>query len=157
MVNRFFDYPVDDGSGETAAPPAELGLLDGAGEAEWSLLFDYGERRTVVSGETIIERGALGRSLIIVLAGQFRIMAPERRRGRTAVVAVIGPGDVVGEVGFAAGGARSNTVIAAETGEIFEFEWEALQRLAAAHPALGVRILSDVLHIVAIRIRASAP
>ena len=38
--------------------------------------------------------------------------------------------------------------------ELFEFDWESFERLAAAHPALGIRFLTDVLRIVAARTRA---
>lgn len=154
MESRYFAYPNEPQRDATPGAMVELGLLDGADEADWSLLFDYGERHKVAAGEVVIERGSIGRSLIIVLVGSFRIMAPSGRRGRDAVVRTLGEGDVVGEVGFAVGGPRSNSVIAAEPGEIFEFEWEAFERLAAAHPALGLRFLSDVLRIVAARTRA---
>lgn len=155
MESRYFAYPNEPQGAATPAAMVELGLLAGADEADWSLLFDYGERRMVAAGEVVIERGSVGRSLIIVLVGSFRVMAPSTRRGRHAVVRTLGEGDVVGEVGFAVGGPRSHTVIAGEAGEIFEFEWEAFERLAAAHPALGIRFLSDVLHIVAARTRAN--
>ncbi len=155
MENRYFDYPTDALVSEPAVDePVELGLLDGADEADWSLLFDYGERRDVSLDEPIIEWSTTGRSLFIVLAGSFRIMAPAGRRARQTVVRTLHAGAVVGEVGFAVGGRRSHSVIANEPAEIFEFEWQSFERLAAAHPALGVRFLTDVLRIVATRTRA---
>ena len=155
MENRYFDYP-DDAVAQTAGDsPSELGLLAGSSEADWSLLFDYGERRHIQPDEPIIERGAIGRSMFIVLSGEFRIVAPARRGGAETILRTLDAGDIVGEVGFAVGGLRSNTIIANKLSEIFELEWESLERLAAAHPALGVRFLSDVLHIVAARTRAA--
>jgi SulP family sulfate permease len=154
MENRYFDYPDDAVAPPGSGSSSELGLLAGSSEADWSLLFDYGEQRLVQSGERIIESGKIGRSMFIVLSGGFRIVAPARRGGET-ILRTLDAGDIVGEVGFAVGGLRSHTIIANEASEIFELEWESLERLAAAHPALGVRFLSDVLHIVAARTRAA--
>lgn len=167
MINRYFDYPVTeadpDRTGPTAADQgdrgagadADLVLLAGAADADWSLLFDYGERRWVEPGEKVIDRATVGRTMVIVLSGSFRVVAPIGRRGRESVVAVLGPGAVVGEVGFAVGGARSHSVVAQERAEIFEFPWESFERLAAAHPRLGLRFLTDVLRIVASRTRVA--
>ena len=155
MQNRYFEYPdqlssrtLDDGS-------PELGLLGESDEAEWSLLFDYGERRIVQPGVSIIEGGTVSRALFIILSGAFSVRAPGLRGSRKAVVQVLDAGDVVGEIGFAAGGLRSHTITADSVSEIFELEWESFERMAAAHPALGVRFLSDVLRIVAARSRAA--
>ena len=155
MQNRYFDYPdlassrtVDDGS-------VELGLLAESDEADWSLLLDYGERRIAQRGEAIIERGSIGRALFIVLSGTCSVRGRGQRGSRTSVVRVLDAGDVVGEVGFAAGGPRSHTITANVASEIFELEWDSFERLAKAHPALGVRFLSDVLRIVAARSRAA--
>jgi CRP-like cAMP-binding protein len=155
MENRYFDYPDDAVASIDGTGSSELGLLVGSSEADWSLLFDYGERRFVQPDERIIERGIMGRSMFIVLSGEFRIVAPAHRGGAEMIVRILDAGAIVGEVGFAVGGTRSNTIIANELSEIFELDWESLERLATAHPALGVRFLSDVLSIVAARTRAA--
>ncbi len=155
MDNRYFDYPNNTSPRALDEGAAELGLLAESGEADWSLLFDYGERRIVQPGQVIIERGTVGRSLVIILSGSFRVVAPAARGRREVVVRELDAGDIVGEVGFAAGGPRSHTITADGFSEIFELEWDAFERLAAAHPMLGIRFLSDVLRIVAARTRVS--
>jgi CRP/FNR family transcriptional regulator, cyclic AMP receptor protein len=149
----FFDYGV---GREEADVAVQESFLAGASDADWTMLLAYGERRSVAPDEAVIEFGEASRSLLIVLRGSFRVLAPARRHGRWRVVDHIDAGSVIGELAFFDGAPRSRSVVAEDSGEVFVLEWEAFQRLAAVRPALAISILSDLGVILTSRFRRRA-
>lgn len=88
--------------------------------------------RRVPSGGVLMEQGAAGDELFLVLDGVFVIEVDGQR------VAEVGPGTVIGERAILEGGRRSATVraltecrVAVATGE--QIERAALERLASGH------------------------
>lgn len=149
----FFDYGLEPARSETSATES---FLADASEADWTMLLAYGERRAVTTDEAVIEIGETSRSLLIVLRGSFRVLAPSGRRGRWRVVDHIDAGSVIGELAFFDGAPRSRSVVAEEPGEVFVLEWEAFQRLAAVRPTLAIAILTDLGVILTGRFRLRA-
>jgi CRP/FNR family cyclic AMP-dependent transcriptional regulator len=58
------------------------------------------------AGRLIFAKGSLGRSMMAVLRGSIKISAPSAA-GREIVLAVIGPGEVFGEIALLDGGERT--------------------------------------------------
>lgn len=71
---------------------ATVPLLAGLQERVRRRLADVGRRRTYPQGETIVEQGALGTALYIVLSGRGRV----ERDGET--IGFVGPNDFFGEL-----------------------------------------------------------
>jgi len=146
----FFDYPT--GGSASDARPART-FLDGATLADWSVLFNYCERREVAAGEPLAQVGREGRELVIVLSGSFRVEMPSGRRGRTTTLGTISDGEVFGEIAFFDGRPRSSTVIADVPSEVAVLTWASFERLSEVRPKLAIRILADLGAILAGMVR----
>lgn len=83
---------------------AQLPLLAGLGPAELDLLWFKLERRQFQPGECIMEEGALGDRFHVVRRGSVAVEAMGQR------VAVLGPGDYVGEIALLLDRPRTATV-----------------------------------------------
>ena len=98
--------------------------------------------RTVAPGEVVITAGDEEAALAIVRDGELEV----RVRGHR--VGVVGPGDVVGEMGLFAGATRSATVVARSTTHLLMLDWHRYQDLRqTGHPvasAVEERALSSM-------------
>ena len=70
-------------------------------------------RRTYRRGEVIFHRGDPGDTLHVVRRGHLKIVVP-MEGGEEAVLTIVGPGDLFGEMALLDGGSRSATVVAME-------------------------------------------
>ena len=86
--------------------------------------------RRVQKGETILQAGSTGDSVVIVASGHVAIKQADQ------VLAKVGAGVLLGEMGLLAGTARAATAIAHEEVEYFEFTREELELMAATTPAI---------------------
>jgi CRP/FNR family transcriptional regulator, cyclic AMP receptor protein len=99
-------------------------------------LLSIARRRTFRRGEVVFHRGDLAESLLLVVSGRFavRITTP---LGDSALLDVLGPGDVFGELALLLPDARrSATVEALEASETFSVFRDDLVRLQAEHPGV---------------------
>ncbi len=117
----------------------------------WRSIAARSERRRFRAGEPIIAAGDADGALLIILAGEVRTSTGSGRRAR--VMSTSPAGTVVGEIGFLDGLPRSADVTAVTDGELLRLRRADFDALAAAEPALGRMILSDLGRIVALRVR----
>jgi CRP/FNR family transcriptional regulator, cyclic AMP receptor protein len=104
-----------------------------------------GVRKTFAAGSVLMEHGRHSNSLHLLLRGRARV---ERTFGldRPQLVAEIGPGDLVGEMGSFSGIARSATVKAVDEVESLELSEAALKSvLRHDHPLMValVRMMNE--------------
>src|SRR5439155_27318508 len=71
------------------------------------------KRRSFRRGETLYHQGDPGHVLHVVLEGRVKVVLPSEA-GEEAVLTVLGPGDVHGEMALLDGEPRSATVVALE-------------------------------------------
>jgi CRP-like cAMP-binding protein len=130
---------------------------------EWRLFADVPEedvrqylslarRRTFARGEVVVHRGDPGDSLHVISAGRFaiRVTTPV---GETATLALLGPGEVFGELAlFAQHGLRSATVSALEQSETYSLHRHDFSRLRREHP----EVTEVVLAILAEQLRRTS-
>ena len=90
------------------------------------------QTRALARGQTLIEQGLPASTLYIVNFGLFQVSRTESPN----IVAEIGPGQLVGEMGFFAQVPRTASVIAAEDSEVFEIARGAFEELAGRYPDL---------------------
>jgi CRP-like cAMP-binding protein len=95
----------------------------------------------VVAGQTLLQEGAPGDSLMILVDGHARVER-EGRDGRSLVVAQRGPGEPVGELALLDGGPRSATVVAAEPMQVMVLPREAFLSVLHSAPSLAVALLA---------------
>lgn len=97
-------------------------------------------RRHFPAGSVVIQRGQLGAGVYVVLTGSAEVLAPEPS-GETRRLALVGEGDLLGELGLFSGQAASSTVRAVTDVEALAVDGaealEAARELPWLYPALG--------------------
>jgi CRP-like cAMP-binding protein len=143
----FFDY----GGGERRPEPDRQVFLPEASEQDWSDLLRSATVRRLGAGETLVEPGVGTRSLFLVLAGQFEVLAPAGRKWRR--LAVIGAGSVAGEIAFFDGGPRTALVRALSESSAAELTAEAFAALSRIRPELALAVAMEVGRLLAQTVR----
>ena len=101
------------------------------------------EEHRLGQGATVIEAGAAGRSLFVIVEGLVDVLVagPDGNEQR---VSTLGPGSYFGEFALLCGEPRSATVRTLCRSRLFEIDREALAPILQADPKLAQR-LSDIL------------
>jgi CRP/FNR family cyclic AMP-dependent transcriptional regulator len=116
--------------------------------AERELLRSIGRVRDYLPGEAIIQEISEDRHAVILLAGRGRV-ATVTRNGKEAILALRGPGDIVGELPALDGGPRSATVVAVGRTRGLVLSPEGLRSVLQQHP----RVMNLMTALVAQRLR----
>jgi small-conductance mechanosensitive channel len=95
-----------------------------------------------VAGDIIMHQGQVAHWLYILLKGEVEVWTEEE--GKRLLADVLGPGNIVGEMGLLIGEARSATVIARSTVECFRVDKEAFQTILDSRKELA-EALSHIL------------
>ncbi|MGH8542993.1 MAG: Crp/Fnr family transcriptional regulator [Gammaproteobacteria bacterium] len=85
-----------------------------ASDAAWSALICGGVRVTHNAGERMLTQGTSGRDVIVLIGGAVKITY-DAEDGTGALLAIRGPGDLLGEIAYGDSGARSATAWAMES------------------------------------------
>src|SRR5688572_23132270 len=78
-------------------------------------------RRRYGRGQSLMQYGDPGQTLHVLLGGHVKVVLPTET-GEEAVLTILGPGDIVGELAVLDGGPRSATVVALEAVETASLE-----------------------------------
>lgn len=109
-----------------------------------------GTVRHYVPGAVLFREGQPSDAVMLLRAGRVKV-SHHGRAGREVVLAVEGPGAILGELGALDGGSRSATVTALEDVEAVVVAAHVYRELVAADPALAFRLLRLVIE----RLRAA--
>ncbi|MEX0852036.1 MAG: cyclic nucleotide-binding domain-containing protein [Bauldia sp.] len=88
-------------------------------------------------GATPIEEDGPGHSMFVIVSGAVSVTV----HGEDEPVAVLGPGDIFGEMSLLTGNRRSATVTAVEPVEVLEVSKQALAHVLARSPSLVGRFV----------------
>jgi CRP-like cAMP-binding protein len=113
-----------------------------------AVLRTAGRSRDYQAREVIIHAGSQDRHAVVLLKGRARVMA-DTRSGRGAILALRGPGDIVGELPVLDGGPRSATVEAIDQVRGLILEPAGFRTVLQLHPG----ILNLLTAVVAGRLR----
>jgi CRP-like cAMP-binding protein len=147
-------------SGNTTDHPTEKmlerlkGLQMFSGE-ELEKLVPYVRGREVSAGETLWLEGQPGHYLALLLSGHLEAKKDTEFPGKQVVVAVFGPGAVVGELSFMDKSPRAVSIVALEDAHLAMIGREDFDRLLADHPALGMKVYRAILLALASRLKKS--
>lgn len=108
-----------------------------------------GTQLTVRAGERLWEKGDAGEEVLIVLAGEADVLMPSET-GETSI-AVLGPGEIVGEMAVLTGRPRSTAVAARTDMEVLELEGAAMLGLLREFPELAL----ELIRVLALRLEMS--
>ncbi len=126
---------------------ASCPLFEGLSTDEFGRLLGLGSVRDLAGGDSVVEHGAHGNELMVVIEGRCDV-----RNGLNDLIAVLEKGALLGEVGFIDGQGRSATVSASGVAKVLVFEEDLLQRLEDV-PVLQIRLLRNLARILCKKLR----
>lgn len=101
-------------------------------------------------GSVLFEKGETSDAVYLLLSGMLGIVLPEG--GSQRIIARIGPGEIVGEMGCISGEPRTATVQALRSSELLGIQWPDLEALTRRHPAVLTLICRTVVRRLAAEI-----
>ncbi len=104
----------------------------------------------VAAGHCLITQGSIDRSMYVVVNGQFEVV--RREGGGAQRRAVVGPGDVIGEIGFVRETRRIADVRALEPASALRFDYARLKKDLAYFPYLMNRLNFNISGILGKRL-----
>ena len=105
------------------------------------------------AGDLVFQKGSPSRSLLIVEDGQLEVF--DESLGEAIVLGVVGPGGVVGEVGFLDGYPRTHHVRARTACRLLRLTREGLLGFAGSDPTLFAKLTVALAQCVAGRFRSA--
>ncbi|HYT09071.1 MAG TPA: Crp/Fnr family transcriptional regulator [Mycobacteriales bacterium] len=120
---------------------ADTGLFRGLSRCQAEELAGRFEQHAVTRREVVFAEGEPGEHLYVVLAGKLKLCrrAPD---GRQAVLAVLGPGDLLGELTVVDGGPRSSTAVALTAARVARLPARVLRGWVRTHPPTAEAVLA---------------
>ena len=100
----------------------------------------YAKPATLKRGATIVSKGDPGNSLIAVISGTVKISVSSPD-GRSAILNLIGPGEIFGEVAVLDGQARTADAIANSNCEIYVIDRREFLPFVKSQPALAMKLI----------------
>lgn len=107
-------------------------------------LIRFGKMREFQAEEPLMTQGEPSTSIHFILDGQVRVERQRRNDSERVVLAHLGSGEIVGEMGVMVELPRSATVIAAKPTTTLELDTASFERAARAFPILH-RVLAKLL------------
>ncbi|MEZ0108971.1 CRP/FNR family cyclic AMP-dependent transcriptional regulator [Catenulispora sp. EB89] len=124
-------------------------LLSGLPPADRAALLAVGTRRHFDAADRLIQQGVTD-DFVLAISGGWAAVRADAANGRAFLLALCGPGDVVGELSVLDGGPHNATVIALTPLEAHVVSSACFHRFLANHSAAGVALLRGM----ALRLRA---
>jgi len=118
-------------------------LFSGCPAAALDELALRSDAMAVAAGTRLFEMGDPGTRLHVVIAGEVRITVPSAD-GKEVALALIGPGDVFGEIAVLDGGPRTAGAVVVRPARLLAVERRDLLAVMARHPAVAERLLEVV-------------
>jgi CRP-like cAMP-binding protein len=115
-------------------------FFKGLGEAVIDWLVPHAVSRRVKKGTVLFRKGDIGSKLYAVCAGAVRISSSSEQ-GNDAILNLITPGDIFGEIAFLDQGPRTADAVVAESGEIMVIERRDFIQLLREHPGVSMRLI----------------
>jgi CRP/FNR family transcriptional regulator, cyclic AMP receptor protein len=100
----------------------------------------YAKQATLKRGATIFSKGDPGNSLVAVISGTVKISISSAD-GRSAILNLIGPGEIFGEVALLDGQARTADAIANTNCEIFVIDRREFLPFVRSQPELAMKFI----------------
>src|ERR1700719_11467 len=100
----------------------------------------YAKHSTLKRGTTIVSKGDPGNSLIAVISGTVKISVTSPD-GRSAILNLIGPGEIFGEVALLDGHARTAHATANTNCEIYVIDRRDFIPFVRSQPALAMKLI----------------
>ena len=136
-----------------------LRLLERIPADQLPTLAGYLKPQSFADGALIFEEGSPGDSLMLIYEGHVRVskrVAADRGGQDVKDLAILGPGECLGEMAIIDPGPRSARATAQGTVDLFVLERADLNRWLTANPALMVGFFAELVHVLTRRLRRSS-
>jgi CRP/FNR family transcriptional regulator len=135
---------------DRTAALAKTALFGELPEAALTEIADRAVPRKYRRGSVVFVQGEPGERCFVIVSGTLKISAyhPD---GREAVLAVLGPNDVLGELALFEQSPRSADATALEDAELLSIDAKSLNESILAHPEIGLALLN----VLGVRLRQS--
>lgn len=120
---------------------------------EIALFCRYLDQRVWEAGEVLMNDGEPGDFMGFVLDGKLAVKKETNFPGRFTLVAILDRGAMVGEISAVDRGLRTATVAAMQKTEMLLLSCDNLERLLSEQPALGIKLLKRIIHVLSLRQR----
>jgi len=121
--------------------------------ADWRKLLSLTVPRVVRTGEFVINRNTLDRTLYLVASGEYEVGITYVGGATIRPIASISAGSVIGDQSFFDGQPRSANVWASTAGVLLQLEFAAYERFAHAEPALACNLVFALGRVLSMRLR----
>ncbi len=122
-------------------------FLDQLSDADQSDLFSFGQPRSFRRGASVVLQGDRSDAVFVLLRGRVKVSL-NTVDGHEIVLAVLRPGDLVGE--FEAidmdGGPRTASNVALESVETWKLNGDRFRSFLESHPQVGLVLLRTIIH-----------
>lgn len=122
-------------------------------EEEMGALCGYLFLKDYEAGAILMEKGDPGDYLGFLVSGKLAVKKETEFPGKYVIVAILESGAMVGETAVVEQGPRSSTVKAIENSRLLILTSDNMEKLSKDNPALGIKILKRILHILKLRLR----
>ena len=121
-------------------------MLEALSEDTVQKLTGKGFLMDIPAGQLLTEKGLTQREIFVILDGAFEVHDGDRR------IALLGPGEVIGEVGFfGTSGRRMASVTAASDGQVLALRRRFVDELMKSDPACAAEVLFGLARVLADR------
>ena len=117
-----------------------LPFLRQLGQRDAEELLAVARRRSIAKAQPILHEGSAGDEVVIVLGGRVKLVA-SGAEGREVVLAIRGPGELIGEMAALGGIRRTATAIAVDLVEAAYLRADELRQFLAEHPAAALVLM----------------
>lgn len=115
---------------------------------DWTLLVDKAKIVRFQRDEALLQFGKQTRTLYLLLKGKAKVDGATQGQ-----IALLGPGEVCGEMAFLENSQASASVVAVDEVEAYALEWSALADLFELFPHLGSRFYRSLAVNLSRRLR----
>ncbi|MFC6334456.1 SLC13 family permease [Paenibacillus septentrionalis] len=122
-------------------PIDEIAMFSGLSNVEKAKILGKLERKTILTDELLFRFGDMGRTAYIVLEGQIALYT-ENEEGERYALAVLGEGELLGEMALLTGEPRSATAIAASDTHMYVITEENLRDFIEQYPKISSYFIS---------------
>lgn len=122
---------------------SRIPLFSSLSAGDRQTLSQHVRHRVFARGEYLLRCGDVGSTLFMLLAGQLKVLRP-LPTGEDAVIAILGPGDVVGELALLDGETRSASVVALESAEVLSLRRTDFDQFIRQRPDVVATMLATL-------------
>jgi CRP-like cAMP-binding protein len=115
---------------------------------DWALIMDKAARQSFAKGDELFQFGKQNPNIFFIVKGSASVLSARRWQ-----IAIVCPGEVLGEMAFLEGTNASATVVADEPVEVYSVSWHTLRKLFELYPHMGSRFYRSIAVSLSRRLR----